>query len=45
MPKLDIIITRPKNKTIKKATINIRAKANIILIRLIRMLSYLVLEI
>ena len=44
MPMLDIIITRPKNKTVKKAIINIRAEANVMLIRLAKMLGYLILR-
>ena len=44
MLKLDIIITRPRNKTIKKAMINTRAEANVILIRLIKMLGNLILR-
>ena len=39
MSKLDIIITRPRNKTIKKAMINIRAEANVMLTRLVKMLG------
>ena len=45
MPKLDIIITRPRNNTSKEAIINIRAEANIMLTRLARMLGCLILGI
>jgi hypothetical protein len=43
MPKLDITMTRPRNKTIKKAIINIGAKANVMLTGLAKMLGYLIL--
>jgi hypothetical protein len=43
MPKLNIIIARPKSKVVKKVIINIRVKANVLLINLIRELGYLIL--
>ena len=45
MPKLNIIIARPKSKVVKKAIIDIKAEANMLLTSLIRELSYLILEI
>ena len=45
MPKLNIIIARPKSKVVKKAIIDIRIKANIMLTSLIRELGYLILRI
>ena len=43
MPKLNVIIARPKSKAVGKVIIDIRAKANVLLTSLIRELGCLIL--
>jgi len=45
MPKLNIIVARPKSKAVKKAIIDIIAEANVLLTSLIRELGCLILGI
>ena len=45
MPKLNIIVARPKSKIVREAIINIRAEANMLLTSLARELSCLILGI